>query len=44
VFNGTGDDSTVTRYRPEDGTETVITTLPASIVGAGVSTCTPTGN
>jgi hypothetical protein len=44
VFTGTGDDTTITRYRPEDGTETVITTLPTSIVGAGVSTCTPSGN
>lgn len=33
----------VTRYRPSDGTETVITTLNRTVVGAGVSTCKPDG-
>lgn len=33
--------STVTRFRPSDNSITVLTTLPETIVGAGVSTCAP---
>ena len=33
--------SAVTRYRPADGSVTVVATLPSKIVGAGVSTCAP---
>ena len=36
---GTG--TTVTRYRPSDGTVTVVATLNERVVGAGVSTCSP---
>ncbi len=36
-----GATSNVTRYRPMDDTVTDITTLPARIVRAGVSTCAP---
>jgi hypothetical protein len=36
-----GGSSDVTRYRPSDGTVNVVATLPATIVGAGVSTCAP---
>jgi hypothetical protein len=43
IFTGTQMLSTVTRFRPSDGSEATITTLPASIVGAGVSTCAPSG-
>jgi len=31
----------VNRYRPSDGTTTMPTTHPSTIVGAGVSTCAP---
>jgi hypothetical protein len=41
VFTGTTAASTVTRFRPSDLSETTITTLPSTIVGAGVSTCAP---
>ena len=37
----TGQYSEVTRYRPMDGSITVVTSLPQVIVGAGVSTCAP---
>ena len=37
--SGAGSD--VTRYRPADGSTTVVGSLPAVIVGAGVSTCAP---
>jgi hypothetical protein len=33
--------STVTRYRPNDGSTVVMATAPIAIVGAGVSTCAP---
>jgi hypothetical protein len=33
--------STVTRWRPSNDTVTQVATLPAKIVGAGVSTCAP---
>jgi hypothetical protein len=33
--------SNVTRYRPSDGSITVVASLPSTIVGAGVSTCAP---
>jgi hypothetical protein len=35
-FDGT---STVTRFRPSDGTQTTLPSLPEVVVGAGVSTC-----
>jgi hypothetical protein len=41
MFTGTGGGSDVTRYRPADGSTTLITSLPSVIVGAGVSTCAP---
>ena len=41
VFNGQGDQTTtVTRYKPSDGSVSVIATLNRTVVGAGVSTCT----
>ena len=36
-----GATSDVTRYRPADGSTTVVSSLPSIIVGAGVSTCAP---
>jgi hypothetical protein len=33
--------TTVTRYRPRDGSRVVVATYPELIVGAGVSTCAP---
>ena len=36
-----GEGTTVTRYRPSDGTTTVVATLLEAVVGAGVSTCKP---
>lgn len=36
-----GTNSIVTRWRPENDTVTQVATLPARIVGAGVSTCAP---
>jgi hypothetical protein len=33
--------TTVTRYRPADGSTTVVSSLTETIVGAGVSTCAP---
>lgn len=42
VFTSEGDGITdVARYRPSDGTVTGVTTLGATVVGAGVSTCAP---
>ena len=42
IFTGTGGGlSTVTRYRPADGSVTVIAELDREIVGAGVTTCDP---
>jgi hypothetical protein len=38
---GLGSPSLVTRFRPSDGSQTTVTTLPETIVGAGVSTCAP---
>ncbi len=37
--NSAGSD--VTRYRPLDGSVSVVATLPTKVVGAGVSTCAP---
>ena len=33
--------TTITRYRPTDGTLKVVGSVPQAVVGAGVSTCTP---
>jgi hypothetical protein len=41
IFNSPGGATTVTRYRPADNSEVVVATTPATIVGAGVSTCAP---
>jgi hypothetical protein len=41
MFTAPGGGSDVTRYRPSDGSVTVVATLPTRIVGAGVSTCAP---
>lgn len=42
VFTAPGGGSTtVTRYRPTDGTVSVVATLNRTVVGAGVSTCAP---
>ena len=41
IFTSPGGPSQVTRFRPSDGTETPMTTMPSTIVGAGVSTCAP---
>lgn len=37
----TGGPTTVTRFDPSTGSESNVTTLPSTIVGAGVSTCAP---
>jgi hypothetical protein len=36
-----GAGTTVTRYRPADGTTVPVSALTETIVGAGVSTCAP---
>ncbi len=41
VFTSPGGTTDVTRYRPSDGTVTLVTTLDRTVVGAGVSTCAP---
>ncbi len=41
IFTAPTGTSTVTRFRPQDGSVAVILTLPETIVGAGVSTCAP---
>jgi hypothetical protein len=41
VFTSPGGASTVTRFTPTDGSESNVTTMPETIVGAGVSTCAP---
>lgn len=41
IFTGVPGLTDVSRFRPSDGTVTVPTTHPSSIVGAGVSTCAP---
>lgn len=41
MFTAPGGGSDVTRYRPSDGSVTVVASLPSRIVGAGVSTCAP---
>ncbi len=41
IFTAPGGPSTVTRYDPQTQSETKATTLPSTIVGAGVSTCAP---
>jgi hypothetical protein len=33
----------VDRFNPNDGTVTHITTIAVTVVGAGVSTCAPSG-
>jgi hypothetical protein len=41
IFTAPGSTSTVTEYNPVTTVETAVTSLPAAIVGAGVSTCAP---
>jgi hypothetical protein len=41
LFTSQGGPSTVTRYRPSDGSVTAVATYPTPITGAGVSTCAP---
>jgi hypothetical protein len=41
MFTAPGAGSDVTRYRPTDGTVSVVSSLPTKVVGAGVSTCAP---
>jgi hypothetical protein len=42
VFTAPAGDSRITRFRPSDGSvTTVVDSLGAIIVGAGVSTCAP---
>lgn len=41
IFTGFAGTTTVTRYRPADGTVAQVATLPRTVVGAGVSTCDP---
>lgn len=41
LFNSPGATTTVTQYDPANKTEKVVTTIPGTIVGAGVSTCAP---
>ncbi len=41
IFTSPGSTTTVTKYDPIAKTETVMTSLAAQIVGAGVSTCAP---
>ncbi len=41
IFTAPEATTTVTRYRPADGSMVTVTTLPETIVGAGVSTCAP---
>jgi hypothetical protein len=41
IFTSEGNSSTtVTRYKPSDGSESVVATLNRTVVGAGVTTCT----
>lgn len=40
IFTSDGGETTVTRYKPSDGSVEVVTTLSRTVVGAGVSTCT----
>jgi len=41
LFTSGGSTTTVTRYRPEDGSLTDVASLDTPVVGAGVSTCAP---
>ncbi|MBL8607703.1 MAG: hypothetical protein JNL38_10300 [Myxococcales bacterium] len=41
LFTAPGGGSTVTRFRPADGSVTAVGSWPSVIVGAGVSTCAP---
>jgi hypothetical protein len=41
IFTGSGGTTDVSRFRPSDGTTTMPTKHPSTIVGAGVSTCAP---
>jgi hypothetical protein len=41
LFTAPDTTSTATRFRPSDGSTTVVATFPYRIVGAGVSTCAP---
>jgi len=41
IFTSSGGTSIVSRFRPADGTTTMPTKHPSTIVGAGVSTCAP---
>ncbi len=42
IFTSPGNaNTTVTRYRPSDGSVSALTTLGRTVVGAGVSTCDP---
>jgi hypothetical protein len=40
IFTSDGGSTTVTRYKPSDGSVEVVTTLARTVVGAGVTTCT----
>ncbi len=41
LFTGPGGKTTVTQYDPGTHSETIVTSLASTIVGAGVSTCAP---
>lgn len=41
IFTSTSGSGQVTRYRPSDQSEVLITSVPYEFVGAGVSTCAP---
>jgi hypothetical protein len=41
TFTAPDTDTIVQRFRPSDGSVTMVTTLPHTVVGAGVSTCAP---
>ena len=41
LFTSPGTGTTVTRFRPSDGSVTVVAQIDSVIVGAGVSTCAP---
>ena len=41
IFTSPGGPTTVSRFRPSDATTIELTTMPSTIVGAGVSTCAP---
>ena len=41
IFTSPGTSTTVTKYDPGTMSESAVTTMPSTIVGAGVSTCAP---